>query len=75
MKKISKSKDGICEGNSNNSEALFEEQLDVSFGWDSYECEVSSIVEEEWSIFFFLKDDRKNDWIEPRFGSLLSDDI
>ena len=25
-------KDGICIGNSNNSEALFEEQLDVAFG-------------------------------------------
>jgi hypothetical protein len=24
---------------------------------------------------FFLKDERKNDWVEPRFGSLPSDGI
>ncbi len=67
-------KEGICEDDDDNdSEVSFDGRLDVSSGW--FVCEDWSIIEVEMSTFFFLNDERKNDWMELRFGSLLSDDI
>ncbi len=65
--------EGICEDDGDDdSEVLFNVQLDISSGW--FVCEDWSIRWAEMSTFF-LKDERKNDWVEPRFGYLPSDDI
>ncbi len=67
--------DGIVEddGGGDSSGLSVEQQLISS---DSVICEDISIVEAaveeevEELTFFFLKDERKKEWIRPRFGSL-----
>jgi hypothetical protein len=62
--------EGISEVNDVDSSGLSVEQQTISSG--SVICEDLSIVEVESSAFFFLKDERKNESIVPRFGSLSS---